>query len=221
MELAVPRRQGLPAQRRRQDQPPLGNQAVAAPAREWLKWNYPFNPSSPYSWGHKEQDEVWAMYITDNWRAFRTWGISARNAWGYSVFWELRDGVKRQRQNLKVDWDNLQKPGLSPDYFDTPPTIAAFDTALERNDWIPTKAGGSPHPQQHAAVGLHRRQAGRTSPPRSTTTCPGKRSRSRSSSSTTRGPPSIATAPGRWACRSPCAAARSSPSRRASRSASR
>ena len=23
----------------------------------WAKWNYPFNPSSPYSWGHKEQDD--------------------------------------------------------------------------------------------------------------------------------------------------------------------
>ena len=107
--------------------------------REWFKWNYPFNPSSPYSWGHKEQDEVWAMYIRDNWRTFRTWGISARNAWGYSVFWELRNGAKRQRQNLNVDWSNLQKPGMSPDYFETP-NDPAFDTAFPRSDWIPTKA---------------------------------------------------------------------------------
>ena len=107
--------------------------------REWNKWHYPFNPSSSYSHGHKDQDEVWAMYIRDNWRAFRTWGISARNAWGYSVFWELRDGAKRQRQNLKVDWDDLQKPGMSADYlesFNDP----AFETSLERSDWIPTKA---------------------------------------------------------------------------------
>ena len=82
---------------------------------------------------------MWAMYISDNWRAFRTWGVSARNAWGYSVFWELRDGAKRQRQNFKVDWDNLQKPGISPDYFDTPNDLA-FETALDRDDWIPTKA---------------------------------------------------------------------------------
>ena len=45
--------------------------------REWNKWHYPFPPSSYYSWGHKDKDEVWARYITDNWRAFRTWGISA------------------------------------------------------------------------------------------------------------------------------------------------
>jgi hypothetical protein len=107
--------------------------------RAWFKWDYPYNPSSPYSWGHKLQDEVWARYITDNWRAFRTWGVSARNAWGYSVFWELRDGVSRQRRDFPVDWDNLQKPGLSPDYLQ-PPHDATFDTAFEPSDWVPTKA---------------------------------------------------------------------------------
>jgi hypothetical protein len=107
--------------------------------KEWNKWHYPFNPSSWYSWGHKEQDDVWAMYITDNWRAFRTWGISARNAWGHSVFWELRDGAKQQARDLPVDWDHLQKPGLSPDF--VPAGNVMFETALERTDWIPTSAG--------------------------------------------------------------------------------
>ena len=138
--------------------------------RMWAKWNYPFNPSSPYSWGHKEQDEVWAKYITDNSRRFRTWGISARNAWGYSVFWELRGGVNGRRgpahfssgstvaprgrakaeksasplaaQDFKVDWNSLQKPGLSPDYL-TPTNNPTVDTAFERNDWIPTQAAGA------------------------------------------------------------------------------
>jgi beta-galactosidase len=105
---------------------------------EWNKWHYPYNPSSYYSWGHKHKDEVWAMYIADNWRAFRTWGISARNAWGYSTYWELRDGVRPQRRDLKVDWGNLQRPGLSPDF--VPTTNPTVDTALERSDWIPTKA---------------------------------------------------------------------------------
>jgi hypothetical protein len=107
--------------------------------REWNKWHYPFPPSSYYSWGHKEQDDVWAMYITDNWRAFRTWGISARNAWGYSAFWELRGGVKRQQRDFKVDWDALQRPGISPDYVQTGNNVT-FDSALDRTDWVPTKA---------------------------------------------------------------------------------
>ena len=112
--------------------------------RDWFKWDYPFNPSSPYSWGHKEQDDVWAMYIADNWRAFRSLGISARNAWGYSVFWELGNhgpmvGVDRRRRDFKVDWDHLQKPGISPDYLQ-PGNDAEFNTAFQRDDWIPTKA---------------------------------------------------------------------------------
>jgi hypothetical protein len=107
--------------------------------QEWFKWDYPFNPSSGYSYGHKDKDEVWAMYITDNWRAFRTWGISARNAWGYSSFWELLPGVRPQRRDLSVDWDRLQQPGLSPDYV-IPPHFPSLDTAFDRSDWIPTQA---------------------------------------------------------------------------------
>jgi len=146
--------------------------------KEWNKWNYPFNPSSWYSWGHKEQDDVWAMYITDNWRAFRTWGVSARNAWGYSVFWELRDGAKQQTRDLPVDWDHLQKPGLSPDC--VPVANVMFDTALERGDWIP------PRPHRHWYATTCRcwptsPARAHTSPPRSTTFCPGRPSRSRSS----------------------------------------
>jgi len=107
--------------------------------KEWFKWDYPYNPSSYFSWGHKNQDEVWAMYIKDNWRAFRTWGISARNAWGYTVFWELREGVKRERRNFPVDWDALQRPGISPDFLQFT-RDGGFDTARERSDWIPTAA---------------------------------------------------------------------------------
>jgi len=106
--------------------------------REWFKWNYPFSPSSYFSWGHKDKDEVWAMYITDNWRAFRTWGVSALNAWGYTSFWESRLGKKSERRDCAVDWDNLQRPGLSPDYLESSrPTV---NTGLQPSDWIPTKA---------------------------------------------------------------------------------
>ncbi len=99
------------------------------------------------------------MYITDNWRAFRTWGISARNAWGYSVFWELRDGVKRERHNFKVDWDTLQKPGLSPDYHPSRQRCH-LRHGLRAQRLDPHRGRQGPVPQQHAAAGLHRRQAG-------------------------------------------------------------
>ena len=42
-----------------------------------------------------EQYPVIARYLTDNWRAFRTWGVSANSPWEYGDFWKLRDGVSR------------------------------------------------------------------------------------------------------------------------------
>ena len=38
---------------------------------------------------------VFANYLTDNWRAFRTWGVSAISPWEHEHFWKLRAGVER------------------------------------------------------------------------------------------------------------------------------
>jgi hypothetical protein len=78
------------------------------------------------------------MYLTDNWRAFRTWGVSAISPWECGHFWKPREGVNRRRQDFKVDWDNLQKPGFSPDYIDQ--RYERMDLAYERSDWIATEA---------------------------------------------------------------------------------
>ena len=40
----------------------------------WQRWDYP-NPVG--SDRFEEQYPVFAMYLTDNWRSFRTWGVSA------------------------------------------------------------------------------------------------------------------------------------------------
>jgi hypothetical protein len=74
------------------------------------------------------------MYTIDNWRAFRTWGLSANSPWEHGRFWKLRDGVDRTRSELNVDWDTLQRPGFSPDYIDR--TYARMDLAYETSDWI-------------------------------------------------------------------------------------
>ncbi len=176
--------------------------------RVWAKWNYPFNPSSPYSWGHKEQDEVWAKYITDNWRAFRTWGISARNAWGYSVFWELRGGVNGRRGPAHFSSGSTVAPrGLRQGRKKClSPCGPGLQGRLEQLAEARTKSG-LPHADEQSDRG-HRLRAQRldpypgcrscrcattcrfwptslasrhTSPPRSTTISPGKRFRSRSS----------------------------------------
>ncbi len=108
---------------------------------EWYKWDYPHQPSSYYAWGHPNKDRVLAMYIADNWRAFRTWGVSAWTAWGWDAYWELRPGVTPEVIELKVDWDQLQKPGFSADRVDQKNT--GMETAFERSDWIPTAAANA------------------------------------------------------------------------------
>ncbi len=96
--------------------------------------------------------------LTDNWRAFRTWGVSANSPWEHHILVKLRPGVDRNRRELvQVDWDNLQRPGFSPDYQEQ--RYERMDLAYERTDWVPTAGGTGPDPQQPAAAGLHRRQA--------------------------------------------------------------
>ncbi len=102
----------------------------------WHRWDYPHPVGSP---GFDDQQTVLAEYTTDNWRAYRTWGVSADSPWEYASFWKRRDGVDRRRQELKVDWDALQKPGFSPDY--AAPRQGWMSMDLERDDWVPTEAG--------------------------------------------------------------------------------
>ena len=40
-----------------------------------------------------------------------------------------------------MDWDNLQRPGYSPDFIDH--TYARFDLAYERSDWVATPTAQS------------------------------------------------------------------------------
>jgi len=104
----------------------------------WHRWDYPHAVGSPI---FDEQYPVFAMYLDDNWRAFRTWGVSAISPWEYGHYWKLREGVDRRRKDLKVDWENLQRPGFSADYADR--QYERIDLAFERSDWIPTTAARS------------------------------------------------------------------------------
>jgi hypothetical protein len=104
----------------------------------WYRWDYP----TPM--GDARLDElqpVQAAYTTENWRAFRTWGLSGNSPWEHDRFWKLRDGFQPRRQDLPVDWDNLQRPGYSPDFIDH--TYARFDLAYEKSDWVATPTAQS------------------------------------------------------------------------------
>jgi hypothetical protein len=106
--------------------------------RLWHRWDYPYPVGDPR---FDEIQPVQAAYTTDNWRAFRGWGLSANSPWEHDRFWKLRDGFQHQREELPVDWDNLQRPGFSPDFIDK--TYARFDLAYTRSDWVPTPTAES------------------------------------------------------------------------------
>ena len=69
----------------------------------WHRWDYPFEVGSAR---FDERYPVMAMYLTDNWRAFRTWGVSAISPWEHGHFWKLRAGVDKGRRQVQVDWEN-------------------------------------------------------------------------------------------------------------------
>ena len=101
----------------------------------WHRWDYPFAVGST---AFDERFPVFAAYLTDNWRAFRTWGVSAISPWEHGHFWKMREGVDKSRRDLPVDWANLQRPGFSPDFIHQ--RYERMDLAFERSDWIATPA---------------------------------------------------------------------------------
>jgi hypothetical protein len=103
-------------------------------AKLWHRWDYPYQLGST---DFAEREPVFEMYYADNWRAFRTWEVSANSPWEHQVLFKLRQGADRNRREvLKVDWDNLQRPGFSPDYIED--RYERMDLAYERSDWVPT-----------------------------------------------------------------------------------
>lgn len=104
--------------------------------RVWHRWDYPTPVGSDR---FDDRNEVLAAYLADNWRAYRTWGVSGISPWEYEIYWRSRPGVARGRQALKVDWGNLQRPGFSADYIDR--RLERMDVAYDRADWEPTAAG--------------------------------------------------------------------------------
>jgi beta-galactosidase len=99
----------------------------------WSRNDYPHRLSSRL---FDDRHTIIARYLTDNWRAFRTWGVSANSPWEYNHYWRTREGVGPVQRALDVDWDHLQRPGISPDYVDQQPDIMVL--GYERDDWEAT-----------------------------------------------------------------------------------
>jgi hypothetical protein len=103
--------------------------------RLWHRWDYPYEIGST---AFDDRYAVFAMYLGDNWRAFRTWGVSAISPWEHGHFWRLRQEVDKSRKEFPVDWDNLQRPGFSPDYVEG--RYERMDLAFQPSDWVATPA---------------------------------------------------------------------------------
>jgi hypothetical protein len=103
----------------------------------WHRWDYPFSIPS-FRFDIPNILDVTAMYITDDWRAYRTWGVSAFNSWELDRMWTLRPGFSPSKKTFPVDWDHLQQPGYSPDFLNK--QFEQFEYAYDASDWVPTVA---------------------------------------------------------------------------------
>jgi hypothetical protein len=82
--------------------------------RAWLRWDYPQSLNSQV---FEERFRVVAMHLTDNFRAFRTWGVSATSPWEYGNYWKPMAYERGPGDlGMEIDWDKLQRPGPRPVY---------------------------------------------------------------------------------------------------------
>ena len=75
------------------------------------------------------------IFISENWPAFRTWGVTMTNKWQIYDGWNPRPGARNPP--CTVDWDDIQKPGYSLDEIIT----RRWAVAYQESDWIPNSAG--------------------------------------------------------------------------------
>ena len=124
--------------------------------RVWHRWDYPNEVGSTR---FEERYPVFAQYLSDNLRAFRTWGVSANFAVGVRAFLETAGRGGQGTRELKVDWEKLQRPGYSPDYIWQ--RDDRMDLAYERTDWMATAAAEALMRNNRPLLAWHRGQAGR------------------------------------------------------------
>ncbi len=87
---------------------------------------------------------VQAEFIKGTWPYIRTLGLSGFDIWHESNLARFRKGAKAQRRDCETDWDNLQRPGFSPDFYEASPSDCVFyslGTKLE--DWEPNVRGAA------------------------------------------------------------------------------
>jgi len=87
---------------------------------------------------------VQAEFIRQTWPYIRTLGLSGFNIWREPFFCFLREGARTARTEYKVAWDNLQRPGFSPDFCEASPLDSMpYSLGARLNDWHPNVRGAT------------------------------------------------------------------------------
>jgi len=102
----------------------------------WGRSEYPYGFDSGV---HDDRNIILAEHHASNWRAFRTWGVSGVNSmWHYTSYWRLKNTVEKKSKIFTTDWENIQKPGYSPDIVSR--QRERFDMGYEMSDFEETIA---------------------------------------------------------------------------------
>jgi beta-galactosidase len=84
---------------------------------------------------------IQGAFVAHVWPYFRAFGLSGFNIWSEWNFSYPRPGLS-VRQDFKVDWDGLQKAGISADSFDAPlPNGFFYSLSTKRSDWTANTRG--------------------------------------------------------------------------------
>ena len=87
-----------------------------------------------------DRHAVIGMYLADNLRAFRTWGVSATSPWEYGHFWSLRDGVDQPPPRAGRGLGPTSS-GRASARTTSIERYERMDVAFGRSDWVPTADG--------------------------------------------------------------------------------
>ena len=86
---------GLPDRRGGEEEPTLGGPAVPQRAGSGIAGTTPTRSAPRCSTSSTTSS---ATYLAGNWRAFRTWGVSAISPWEYDFFWTPPPGSRQEPQ---------------------------------------------------------------------------------------------------------------------------
>jgi len=87
---------------------------------------------------------VQAEFIKGTWPYIRTLGVSGFNIWHEANLARFREGAEARVREYEVDWDDLQRPGYSPDFCESAGRDCIFySLGTDLEDWEPNVRGAA------------------------------------------------------------------------------